>query len=59
MKRTFQSGDAVTWNRYGVVHRGTIVDTRRGTVAIIRDHESFMRTWAALDSLTLVASFAA
>ena len=51
----FKAGDAVTWARYGVAHRGTLVETPRGNVAIIRDHANYNRTWASVDSLTLVA----
>ena len=51
----FKAGDAVTWARYGVTHRGTIVETPRGNVAIIRDHADYKRTWASVDSLTIAA----
>jgi hypothetical protein len=51
----FKAGDAVIWARYGVTHRGTLVETPRGNVAIIRDHATYNRTWASVDSLTLAA----
>ncbi len=51
----FKAGDAVIWARYGVTHRGTLVETPRGNVAIIRDHANYNRTWASVDSLTLAA----
>ena len=53
--RQWRAGDAVTWQRYGVMHRGTIVQTRGDGVAIIRDDVTFNRTWAHCDSLSLVA----
>ena len=54
MTHQFKAGDAVTWTVYGATKRGTIVDTPRGSVAIIRDHDTWNRTWAHLDSLKLV-----
>jgi hypothetical protein len=50
--QTFKAGDAVTWSRYGVTHRGTVVETPRGNTVIIRDHATWSRTWAALASLS-------
>ena len=50
----FKAGDAITWTRYGKAKRGTIVETPRGNVAIIRDHETWNRTWAFIESLERV-----
>lgn len=55
----FKSGDAVSWIVYGKEKRGTIVQDPSGSVAIIRDHETWNRTWAHIDSLRLVTSFPA
>lgn len=52
MTHTYKAGDAVTWTVYGKEKRGTIVETPKGSVAIIRDHATWSRTWANLDSLT-------
>ena len=52
MAHTYKAGDAVTWTVYGKEKRGTIVETPKGSVAIIRDHATWSRTWANLDSLT-------
>ena len=49
--QSFKAGDAVTWACYGVTRRGTIVETPRGNVAIIRDHSTYSRTWAHIASL--------
>ena len=49
-----KAGDAVTWFVYGKQKRGTVVENPRGNVAIIRDHKTFNRTWANIESLTLV-----
>lgn len=56
MNGTFNAGDAVAWTVYGKAKRGTIVETPRGSVAIIRDHETWARTWAHLDSLSHVTA---
>lgn len=50
----FKAGDAVTWRCYGQTKRGTIVEEPRGNVAIIREHDTWRRTWAALESLSKV-----
>jgi hypothetical protein len=47
----FKAGDAVTWTVYGKEKRGTVVQEPNGSVAIIRDHETWSRTWAHIDSL--------
>ena len=52
MTTQFKAGDAVVWTVYGQEKRGTIVETPKGSVAIIRDHATWSRTWANLDSLT-------
>jgi hypothetical protein len=54
MTHTYKAGDAVTWTVYGKEKRGTIVETPNGSVAIIRDHATWSRTWSHLDSLKLV-----
>ena len=59
MKAKFKAGDAVEWFVYGQAKRGTIVETPNGSVAIIRNHETWNRTWAHIDSLRLVAEFPA
>lgn len=50
----FKAGDAVEWLVYGKAKRGTIVEEPNGSVAIIRDHGTWNRTWAHIDSLRLV-----
>ena len=55
----FKSGDAVSWTVYGKEKRGTIVQDPKGSVAIIRDHDTWARTWAHIDSLQLIAAFPA
>ena len=52
---TFKAGDAVTWTRYGVAKRGTVVETPSGNVVIIREHADYKRVWASIDSLTLAS----
>lgn len=47
----FNIGDAVIWTRYGKEYRGTIVQELTGGVAIIRDHETYSKTWAHCESL--------
>jgi hypothetical protein len=59
MTHQFKAGDAVQWTVYGTVKRGTIVQDPNGSVAIIRDHDTWARTWVHLDSLQLVAAFPA
>lgn len=54
-QQTFKAGDAVTWSTYGTEKRGTIVENPKGSVAIIRDHATYKRTWANIESLTLVS----
>ena len=54
MSNTLKAGDPVTWTVYGKAKRGTIVETPNGSVAIIRDHETWNRTWAHVDSLSKV-----
>jgi plastocyanin len=54
MSKTFNPGDGVTWERYGVTHRGTVVDVSRGNVVLIRDHSTWNRTWANAESLHLL-----
>lgn len=54
MANKFKAGDAVEWSVYGQIKRGTIVETPNGSVAIIRSHDTWNRTWAHLDSLRLV-----
>ena len=49
----FKAGDGVEWTCYGATKRGTIVQDPKGSVAIIRDHETWGRTWAHIDSLRL------
>jgi hypothetical protein len=58
MTHTYKAGDAVTWTVYGKEKRGTIVETPNGSVAIIRDHATWLRTWSHLDSLTPVIGVA-
>jgi len=58
MTNTYKAGDAVTWTVYGKEKRGTIVETPKGSVAIIRDHATWSRTWANLASLTLATGAA-
>lgn len=53
MGHNFKAGDAVVWVRYGTLRRGTIVEQPRGSIAIIREHGSWNRTWAHLSSLEL------
>lgn len=53
MAQSFKAGDAVSWTVYGKAKRGTVVETPSGSVAIIRDHETWNRTWAHVDSLAL------
>lgn len=53
MTRQFKAGDAVTWSSYGATKRGTIVQEPNGSVAIIREHDTWRRTWAHIDSLRL------
>jgi hypothetical protein len=50
----FKAGDAVTWTSYGATKRGTIVQDPNGSVAIIREHDTWKRTWANIASLRLV-----
>lgn len=57
MAHKFKAGDAVEWSVYGQIKRGTIVETPNGSVAIIRNHETWNRTWAHIDSLHLVSEF--
>lgn len=54
MTDKLKAGDAVEWSVYGQIKRGTIVETPNGSVAIIRSHETWNRTWAHIDSLRLV-----
>ena len=58
-KQLFKAGDSVEWTTYGATKRGTIVQAPNGSVAIVRDHDTWRRTWAHIDSLRLVASFPA
>lgn len=51
----FKAGDAVQWQCYGQTKRGTIVEDPRGSVAIIREHDTWRRTWAHVDSLERAA----
>lgn len=53
MTKQFKAGDAVTWTSYGATKRGTIVQEPNGSVAIIREHDTWRRTWAHIDSLRL------
>lgn len=53
--KNFKAGDAVKWFVYGKEKRGTIVQDPNGSVAIIRDHETWQRTWAHIDSLSFAA----
>lgn len=55
-KKLFKAGDAVTWRCYGAVKRGTIVQDPNGSVAIIRDHDTWRRTWAHIDNLELATA---
>ena len=59
MTHQYKAGDSVEWQCYGKAKRGVIVEPPRGSVAIIRDTETYRRTWAHLDSLRLVAAFPA
>jgi len=52
----FKAGDSVEWSVYGQIKRGTIVETPNGSVAIIRSHDTWNRTWAHIDSLRLVTA---
>lgn len=56
-KHNFKAGDAVSWFCYGAEKRGTIVQDPSGSIAIIREHDSWRRTWAHIDGLRLVAAF--
>lgn len=53
---SFKAGDGVIWQCYGATKRGTIVETPRGSVAIIREHGTWKRTWANLASLQLASN---
>lgn len=57
MAHQFKAGDSVQWSTYGKVKQGVIVQNPNGSVAIIRDTETWNRTWAHVDSLQLVAAF--
>ena len=52
----FKAGDGVEWTCYGATKRGTIVQDPNGSVAIIREHDTWKRTWANTASLRLVAA---
>lgn len=56
-KHLFKAGDGVEWTCYGATKRGTIVQDPNGSVAIIREHDTYKRTWANIASLRLVAAF--
>jgi len=58
-KQLFNAGDSVEWTCYGATKRGTIVQSPNGSVAIIRDHDTWKRTWAHIDNLRLIAAFPA
>ena len=59
VNHTFKAGDGVEWASYGATKRGTIVENPNGSIAIIREHDTWRRTWANIDSLRLVAAFPA
>ncbi len=48
----WKAGDAVEWSVYGTKKRGTIVEDPNGSVAIIREHGTWRRTWANIESLS-------
>lgn len=50
-----KAGDGVEWTCYGQVKRGTLVETPNGSVAIIREHDTWRKTWANIASLTKVS----
>ena len=52
-KQLFKAGDGVEWLCYGAPKRGTVVETPNGSVVIIREHDTWRRTWAHIDSLRL------
>lgn len=59
MANKFKAGDSVEWSTYGQIKHGVIVQDPNGSVAIIRESETWKRTWAHIDSLRLVAEFPA
>ncbi len=56
VNHTFKAGDGVEWRYYGQLVRGTIIETPKGSVAILQREGKRAKTWAHIDSLQLVAA---
>lgn len=54
--RTFKAGDSVEWRYYGQLIRGTIIETPKGSVAILQREGKRAKTWAHIENLQLVAT---
>lgn len=50
MSKEFKAGDGVTFTRYGVEIRATVVEDPNGSVLIVREHESGRRSWCHAES---------